>query len=457
MGMGLQTNLGSRTRGQNSAVNQNIDRLRMDARELYQSDDYVKRLVGLYQNNVIGPNGFMLQNKSGDPNINKAVEFHWKQWQRHCDASGRLNFRDTLNLLAKTFITDGEFFVYHRKNPLHPYGYDLQLIETDALDTTYNVAVGDRIVRAGIEYGDFHKPVAYHFKTRNPYDAQEKFLSEQAARIPIAAEHITHFYKPEIINQNRGIPLLTTPANRIKLLQEYEDYTLETAKLGASLSGVIERDPQAPGLTTGENPEDGPIEIEVKPGHVETLPAGHVYKSVTANYPNSQMPDYVKEILRSVASGWNISYFQLSGDLESVNYSTGRIGLLGERDGWLSQQGFWIDNFIIEVFQRWLEMALFMDALGLGSIGFEKVNHPSFTGRRWEWMDPLKAAAGMEKLIALNVATVSQFVRDQGKDPEEVFLERAAELKRFAELGISAESANSALTDLVLQEHLKNG
>ena len=74
----------------------------------------------------------------------------------------------------------------------------------------------------------------------------------------------------------------------------------------------------------------------------------------------------------------------------------------------------------------------------------EKYGRVSWQARRWAWVDPQKDMNASIMAINNNITTVSAVIREAGKDPEEVFQERAKEKARLAELGLTvAEVVNN--------------
>lgn len=109
----------------------------------------------------------------------------------------------------------------------------------------------------------------------------------------------------------------------------------------------------------GESTEDeyNPV-MNVEAGTFEQLPEGVSFTSFDPQHSTNQFGTFVKQIIRSVASGLNISYASLSNDLESVNYSSIRQGALEERHYYKSEQRFLIEHFLQPVFEVWLLMAI---------------------------------------------------------------------------------------------------
>ena len=76
------------------------------------------------------------------------------------------------------------------------------------------------------------------------------------------------------------------------------------------------------------------------------------------DHPSTAFPAFTTQVLRSVASGLNISYHSLTNDLSSVNYSSLRAGSLEDREMYRMYQRFVIEHFMMPIFQNWLNMVI---------------------------------------------------------------------------------------------------
>ena len=153
-------------------------------------------------------------------------------------------------------------------------------------------------------------------------------------------------------------------------------------------------------------------------------------------------------MLRRLSTGLLTSYHSLTGDLTSVNFSSIRAGTLDERDMWKVMQGFYIE-FKQEMFSWWLARALMFDTdlKRLPYAKFDKFNAPVFFGRRWDWVDPKSDAAADREAVSLGVRSRSQIIREQGRDPDEVWDELDAERER----GMVAAQTTNVSNDPAVQ------
>ena len=137
-----------------------LDRLRARSRHLFKNNEYAKKFGRMVQNGIVGPEGFTLQVRAKDANgkldadANRAIESAFYQFMRreNCDVTGRQSFTQMMRGAALALARDGEF-LFKKVRGLGKFGYQLQAINVDRLDTMYNVAPanGRNAVIMGVE------------------------------------------------------------------------------------------------------------------------------------------------------------------------------------------------------------------------------------------------------------------------------------------------------------------
>lgn len=123
-----------------------LDKLRARSRSLARDNDYMHRFLQMAENNIIGREGFILQgrvtmsNGAADTLANQAIERSFERWARRgvCEVSGSLSFADVQRLLIRSVARDGEALVRHIIGFDNGFGYALQVLDIDRLDTDYN-------------------------------------------------------------------------------------------------------------------------------------------------------------------------------------------------------------------------------------------------------------------------------------------------------------------------------
>ncbi|HQG29093.1 MAG TPA: phage portal protein, partial [Candidatus Ozemobacteraceae bacterium] len=389
-----------------------LPRIRARSRDLSINNPYVKKFIGMVCINVLGPNGISYQSKvrkadwSMDEKLNIAVEAAWKEWgfrRNSPDVTGKHSWASLQEICMRTVARDGEVFVRLVNGFDNKHRFALQLIEPDAVSEDLNSELpgGYRIVM-GVEINPWGRPVAYHVTRRGTNDYSEWRAYQTRERIP--AEEMIHLFSPWRINQRRGVPWAYAVMSKTNVLDGYEEAELVASRIAAAKMGCIET---ADGIFRGDDQDaDGRQYIEAEPGAFPILPSGTRMNMFDPQHPTTAYRDFVKQVLRSIACGLEVSYNSLGADLESVNYSSIRAGTLEERDAWKTIQGWLIDDLCRPVFEAWLRMQLIQKTINypLADMGII-CDSSVWRGRSWSWVDPLKDGKANTESLASGMAT----------------------------------------------------
>lgn len=434
--------------------------LRARSRDLAQNDDHMAYFLRLVETNVIGNQGIVVQSRpklvSGgyDKRTAAMIETAWtEQCQRGVwDCTGQLS-RDLFDRLAlRSVAMDGEVLIrIDDLDATSPTGFSVELIDANALDMDYNAELPNgNIVRMGIEMTKRRRPVAYHLlsESANPYSGYQ--TGQQRERVP--ARNIIHAYLPEWVWGSRGVPWAHASIKRLKMLGGYEEAAITAARMAAvkTAAYVTTSDYIAPTTPTGEVIAEGQINQDIEPGALEMVPHGWDLKPLDWSWPNTDHGVFVKAALRGIASGLGVAYNTLANDLEGVNYSSLRQGALIERDLWMGLQAWWIDWVTRPLYRRWLEYAIRTGRVSrtngqpLPIERLEALSHATIQGRRWPWVDPVKDMDANKLAIELRTKSLSEIIRESGRDPEEVWQELADDMSTLEALNLTLASATPA-------------
>jgi lambda family phage portal protein len=422
----------------------NLRLLRARGRELARNNPIARHFLNMLSANVIGPAGMRYQslvrkaNGDIDRDTNKKIEAAWAEWCKKdsCTVDGRMSFRAVQDLVMRTEAMDGETFIRKVRGFSNKWGFALQLIDADQVDHLFSRPPGNRgetEVRLGVEVDSWSRPVAYWVNPGHPSDFGGSLLRDR-----IAADQIVHLFDPYRVNQTRGLTWFHASMLALKMLDGYMEAEIVAARVGAAKMAVLEHtDPSA---YDQPNPDE-PYRMEANAGIIEALPPGLKLVPFTPDHPSNAFENFVKTNLRWVASGLGASYNALANDLQGVNYSSLRSGLLIERDHWKCVQKHFSEDFAQPVFEEWLKMSLLSGALKLESRDFERYNIGKWIPRGWQWVDPYKETQAAVLGIAAALQTRDQVISDRGGDYEEVFEQLAEEDKVAQQFGLDLVTA----------------
>jgi lambda family phage portal protein len=432
-----------------------LRKLRARTREQAQNNDYVRRFLNLTKSNVIGSQGIQLQARSVDPSgkpdtlANSAIEESWKDWgaQGSPDVTACHSWRSIQRLVIETVAKDGEALLIKHKNwSGNAARFALEFIDVEALDVDHSRELKNgNVVQMGVELNRWRRPVAYHLLTTSNTADDYTYKGRKYRRV--SADKVLHLFLPESVWQTRGFPWLASSLLRLNMLNGYEEAELIAARVASTKMGFFESE-GGEEYSGDDNDLDGNVITDAEPGSFEMLPAGMKFSSWEPSHPNAAFSEFVKANLRGIAAGLGVSYHTLANDLEGVNYSSGRLGALEDREAWKGLQDWMIESFCIPVYREWLTTSLLAGSITvagrpLKAARYEKFKRVSWQPRRWPWVDPQKDMNANIQAIEQRIRSVSDVIREQGRDPDEVWQEIARERERMKELGIETEPANA--------------
>jgi lambda family phage portal protein len=412
----------------------NMRLLRARARELSRNNAVAKSFLKILLANVLGEAGvrYRAQVRNNDKKLNQAynekIECAWKDWTKHgnCTVDKKFSFRAIQNLVLKTIATDGEAFVRMVPGFQNKYRFALQMIDPDQVDHLFSrfASTQDNEIRMGIEVDKWGAPVAYHVNPGHPSD-----LGGSLERERIPAEYILHLYDPERVNQTRGVTWFHPVMQEMRMLGGYVEAELVAARVGAAKIGFL----KYIDASAFEEPNpDAKYRIEANPGVIESLPPGMEFQEWNPDHPAMAFPMFVKSMLRFIAGALGVSYNALAADLEGVNYSSMRSGLLIERDQWKLCQSLVKESFLQPIFEQWLSMALLSGELVLDSRDPARFLEGKWQARGWQWVDPLKDVQANILAVGSGMECREDIIAESGGEIADVF-EKLSEEKKLAE------------------------
>ena len=419
----------------------NMRLLRARARELSRNNPVAKSYLKLLTANVLGEKGIgyqaQVRNNSGDLNkpFNDKIEDAWSEWGKkgNCTVDGKISFRALQSLVLKNIATDGEVFVRMVRGFNNKHRFAIQLFDADQVDHLFSrfASKQENEIRMGIEVDEWGRPVAYHVNLKHPSD-----LGGSLIRTRIPADQMLHLYDPERVNQTRGITWYHPCMFEMRMLGGYVEAELVAARTGAAKMGFLET-LDASGFVE-PNP-DAKYRLEAQPGVIEQLPPGMKFSQWNPDHPANAFEMFVKAMLRFIASSLGVSYNALASDLQGVNYSSMRSGMLIERDQWRMLQSFMKEQMLQPIFESWISMALLSGALVLDSRDPSRFCTGKWEPRGWMWVDPLKDVQAGILGIGAGLTNRDKLIAEQGGDYEEVFEQLSAENKLAKSLNLDLQ------------------
>lgn len=461
--------------GQSRSADQDLygdnKRLRGRARQLAHDNPFAKKFLGMVAQNVVGHKGVLLQAKVRNENgketaetkrINRRIEQEWKRWCRvgRCTADGKYSFAELQLLAIKNIAREGENFVkkvYGRQ--FNDVGFALQPLDNDQIDDAMmtSLEAGSEI-RMGVEVDQYRRPLGYWLFQGHPNDP----ISRRMERKRVAAEDMIHSAIWERPAQTRGYSWMAASILSMNQYGRYAEAVEVASRASAAKFLVIEE--EYPEGYTGddddelgtETNEDGTRVMSGDAGEALVLDPGQKANFIDPRFPANNHRDFTRVTIRNIATGLMVSYPSLGNDLEAVNFSSIRAGLLEERDHWRIIQHWFIDHFLQPIFDSWLRMAL-LTVLSDITISREQRDMFEWKPRGWDWVDPLKDAQAIVLKLQNGLITYADALASLGLDFEETMTERAQEQAFLDALGVTLGTDITGKADSADDDEVDSG
>lgn len=433
-----------------------LAKMRTRSRDLERNNGIARHFLRALAANVIGPYGFKhsprVRNNDDTLNtkINRKITEAWDQWCEDPTIDGRMHFSGASRLWLKSVARDGEVLLRKWRSFDNRYRFALEAIDVDQLDETMNSPgnkSGSRaLIHMGVEMDlATRRPVAYWVWDR-PEDTTGMTLPRQ--RVRVVADEMIHLYDPDRIGQTRGPSWMIAAMIPLRHLNGYVESELVAARISAAKMMFFQQRQDSYGSATPQAGQTGFV-TEASPGQFGVVPPGYEIAAYSPDHPSTAFGAFVKGGMRQVATSLGMSYNALGNDLEGVNYSSMRSGLLVERDYWRMIQDWWEARLLRPVYAEWMRMALLSGELVLDSRDPRKFLAVKFSGRGWPWVDPLKDMQAGVLGVSAGLASRSQLLAETGQDYEEILNELAEEQRMADEAGVSVAgpTKDAAATD----------
>lgn len=423
-------------------IRYSLRQLRDRARDLERNNPAARHYLRLLATNVIGPHGVRMQARVKDNSgslstrINDRIEQGWSEWCLDPMLDRSRDFASMSRLLIKNVARDGDVAVRLWRDPdrkLNEFGLALELIDPDLIDESLNREAGTdgNAIRMGVEFDSYGRNVAFHVWNR-----PQTWGGLERKRDRIPADEIIHLLDADRIGQSRGVTWLASTLMPLKMIGGMNEAELVASRTAASKMGFFQKRQTEGPVGAVEGDENGDFTMEANPGTFGIIPSGYEIAEFSPDHPSSAFAAFLKSQLRDVSMGLGCSYNALANDLEGVNYSSLRGGLIIERDVWSSIQTWWIGLFLRRVYAEWLNMALLTSAVTLDSRDVRKFRAVEWYPRGWAWVDPLNDTQAGVLGIQNGLTSRTELLAEQGKDFETVARNLAAEKALADQLGI---------------------
>ena len=374
-------------------------------RQLERDDDYFRRMLDLVEAGTVGWRGVRLRSTLDE----KRRSVLLSTWERalsakNCNVNRRMHGVALQRLAMRSLARDGGMVFRTYPGYANEFHFAIRDYEIDHLDHYWNQP---RMTGSGtttlfsIEMDQFNAPVAYHLLHQHPGEVFA-YRSGPRYRDRVPADEIIPFLNSfERSGQATGMPLWPSVGNRLNHLRNYDKNELIASRVASAKGGWFEKTTMTGEYSGDGKDSNGNTLVDTSPGQWEELPMGWKAVQNDPTHPVDAYAAFIKGQLRGASAGANLPYNSVANDLEGVNYSSIRAGLLEARDTFKYLQYRLAAELMQPWFEAWLPFAILSRQLPfeMGDIP-EILASVTWLGRRWDWVDPLKDTQA--SVMALN-------------------------------------------------------
>lgn len=403
-------------------------RIRLVARDMVRNNAIARRAVSTLVDNIVGDGIIPNVEASSDRLQRQVLELILAHTDTtSIDAAGRTNLYGLQRQGVQSLVTDGEALWRKRSrrmsDPARPaLSFQIETLEAEYLDDQPTRTTGGAATFDGIEFDAINRRVAYRLFRWHPEDGQISGYPEVSR---VEAANVMHLYRMDRPGQRRGVSWLSPAIALMSDAYDYADAQLMRQKIAAMWVAFSKDNGDTEDSAAGEftMPET------LTPGMFEHLPAGRdvVFSSPP---PTEGYAEHMKAVQRMIAAALNVTYEELSGDLEGVNFSSARIGRLAMQRAVSAAQWTVVMPAVCEPLDRWLRESV-NDAATLRGEWRLKWTPP-----RFPMTDPAREIPAMLKEIEGGLSSRQRKIRELGFDPDDINREIAEDLATQERLGV---------------------
>jgi capsid protein/antitoxin component of RelBE/YafQ-DinJ toxin-antitoxin module len=294
--------------------------MRNRGRRAYLEYVVARSLLDTETDYIVG-DGFTLQMRTASPAFNEEAERRFYKWLDRADVTGRHTGTELQRMSWRETRKDGDGGLLLITRGGYPY---LQYIPGDLIRNP-QAGWDSRTTFDGVRVDPAGRAVEYYVRD---VDEQGKDITTGVSARDFV--FIAHLDAP---NNVRGTTVYSPIFAHLDQLDTYVDSVTQAAIMG-TIFGLVEKrtNPQAAQVGLGlEQNASGRQQTVVKfeGGMMKVLTPEEGMYQIDAKQPMQQTPEFIRAIARIAALGFDMPLEIAFRDVSQVNFSGGRIGLLG--------------------------------------------------------------------------------------------------------------------------------
>lgn len=398
-------------RGGTSRDRRDLGEMRDRARTIDDENVIGGGLLDTETDNVV-PGAFSLQMTSQSDDFNAEAEDRFYKWLDKADVSGMATGDELFRASWREPRRDGDGGFALLKRGGYPM---LQYIPGDLI-TNPNRGFDFRTMKDGVEVDAALRPI--RFWIRDTDEAGKDDITPIDARDFV---YLAYKRKPLTV---RGVTVFSRIFPQLDQADTFIDAVTKAAIMGA-IFGLIEKrkNPAAAmaGLATTANSKgDQQLAVTYENGMTKIIGAEDSVYQIQAQQPVPQAPDFIRALMRLICLAFDMPIEIGQKDLSQVNFSGGRIGLIGYYRSCRAKQEWLKSRCWNRIVFWWLSVE--RDRQRLGYPDAFKTAFPAdygefeLHGREWDMNDPVSEAQGDLLEISMGILSEQQACEKRGRD-----------------------------------------
>lgn len=397
--------------------------------------------------------------------LGSSLERNYRTWADdplcRCDVEETLNASWLMHMAVMEHTITGDGLGVVRWKPGRGWGYRtaIQIVDADRLSNP-NGAPETEYLRGGVEKNTDGAPVAYHIRNAHPGDylgstSPDAFSwTRVERREEWGRPRVMHLFRKDRPGQTRGVSKLVAALARFKQLQRYADSELANAVVNALFAATITSsfDPTVAQEHLTSSAVAGVHDLRhsfyeqynptLSGARIQHLFPGDDLKFLTSSREAGSLGVFTQTFLRSISSGLDIAYEQMSMDWSNVNYSSARMLLIEIWRGVMKSRSLigmmWATPTLLAVSEDGIDA-------GLVEVPATKVDlyeapaawlKGQWIGPAKGWGDPVKEPTGALMQVAMGSTTLEAIAAEQGGDLEMNVPQLGREVELFKREGL---------------------
>lgn len=422
---------GSSTYNINNVIRWFLGEMRSTSREAALHNPIARKYVSLSVDGVVGSMGVyikpaaQIENATPDElhTINKKLEKLFDRWSSNPERfslDGQMTLDVFQQTLEKVRCTDGEAFVrIHKINGT----IKMEILDSARLTQMNNQILSNgNFISNGIEYNSNHKPVNYWMCAYNPitytYDATNFDV--------IPASEIFHYFIPEAMGQERGIPDLIATSKLMEDLKNFTEASLVAKRVAASSMAFITNGQSNTDTVELNEDQDDMVTAKysefLEPGAIYELSSNQDIKTVNPQAGVDRIHEFTDELLSQIAMGLNCTKMSLLGDTSNASFSAAKLSERMQSTTFSTRTNALVTKVLKPMYLAWLKNEMVNNSeLNLSFSDFDDISTVRMIPQKPISLDPLKDIQTEVAQIDAGIKSKTQVISEMGGDARVVF------------------------------------